>query len=104
MDNSEFLQLSDTTLEKLARRLDALALDDMDVVPADGKLTVEFDDHPFFIISRQSATQQLWLAEPQGGWHFNYQQGEWICDKKRVNLTAMLESLISAKTGESVRL
>jgi CyaY protein len=88
----------------LVERLDALDHDAFDVDAGDGKVTLEFEDGSVLILSRQGAVDQIWLAEPRGGWHFSWDGQAWRCDKRGVELVATLEELISAKVGEPVRL
>jgi CyaY protein len=94
----------DATLSDLTRRLDALDRDDLDTEQSDGKVVVEFEDGTKIIVSRQGATGQIWLAEPNGGWHFDYRTDKWICDKRGVELFENLSSLISDRVGYHVAL
>jgi CyaY protein len=97
-------QRIEATLARLAARVEALDRDELEVESVPGRLDLEFDDGTKLILSRQSATGQLWLAEPRGGWHFDERDGRWICDKRGVELVAELERLLSDKLGEPVRL
>ncbi len=92
------------TLDALVERLDALDHEAFDVDSADGKVTLEFEDGTIFIINRQSAANQIWLAEPGGGWHFDWTGSQWQCDKRSIELLAALEQLLSAKLGEEIAL
>ncbi|MEW6775685.1 MAG: iron donor protein CyaY [Bdellovibrionota bacterium] len=104
MDSKDFRLAADRTIESLVRKLDALGIDDADVDSSDGKLEITFDDGTKFIVSRQSAANQLWLAEPAGGWHYNFTDGKWTCDKRGVGLLESLEALLAGKTGRPIRL
>ncbi len=104
MDKSEFAKKCDETLKDILRGLDQLDLGEGDVMLSDGKLVIEFEDGVTFIINRQGGANQIWLAEPSYGWHFNYQDGQWICDKRGVELYSSLEALISAKLGQPIKL
>ena len=94
----------ETTLARLAARVEALGRDELEVESVPGRLDLEFEDGTKLILSRQAATGQIWLAEPQGGWRFDERDGRWICDKRGVELVADLERLLSARLGETVRL
>ncbi len=94
----------DKTLLRLSNALDKLNRDDLEYEESEGKLTIEFEDGVKFIISRQSATNQIWLAEPNGGWKFDFKDGQWICDKRGITLEKALSDLISQKLGEPVTL
>jgi len=97
-------QQIDATLEALVERLDALDHDAFDVDSSDGKVTIEWEDGVVFIVNRQSAADQIWLAEPRGGWHFDWDGSVWRCDKRGVELLETLEGLLSAKAGETIAL
>ena len=97
-------QRIEATLERLAARVEALERDELEVERVPGRLDVEFEDGTKLILSRQSATGQIWLAEPQGGWHFDLRDGRWIDDKRGVDLESALEQLLAAKLGAPVSL
>lgn len=103
MDNSEYLQYIEAILDKIDETLDGLDLD-IDLEMGDGKLVITFDDNQQYILSRQIVTQQLWLAEPGGGWHYDLKDGQFICDKRGVNIFKTLETLISEKLSQKILL
>lgn len=94
----------DKMLAALSNALDKLNRDDIEFEESEGKLQIEFEDGAKLIVSRQGATNQLWLAEPNGGWKFDFKDGFWLDDKRGVSLQAALSDLISAKIGETVAL
>lgn len=94
----------DKTLSQISNALDKLNRDELEYEEAEGKLTIEFEDGVKLIVSRQSATNQIWLAEPSGGWKFDYKDGQWICDKRGITLEKALSDLISQKLGEPISL
>lgn len=94
----------DLTLEALLTRLDELDHQAYDVDASDGKLVLEFDGGPPIIVNRQAAADQIWLAEPGGGWHFDWNGEQWLCDKRGVELLASLEELLAGRLGEPVSL
>jgi len=104
MSSSNIIAQIDTTIEALLTRFDELDHEAFDVDGGDGKLTVEFESGGPFIISRQTAADQIWLAEPAGGWHFDWDGNTWKCDKRGVELIETLEGLIAARIGEPISL
>ena len=98
------LKQIDETMEFLMRRFDELDHEGFDADAADGKITIEFENGDLFILSRQSATNQIWMAEPAGGWHFDWNGTLWMCDKRSIELIQTLEDLIAARVGEPVDL
>lgn len=97
-------QRIEATLKRLAAKVEALGRDELEVERVPGRLDLEFEDGTKLILSRQSATGQIWLAEPQGGWRFDERDGRWICDKRGVDLVTALERLLSGKLGAPVSL
>lgn len=104
MESKDYQILVDKTLKSMADRVDELDRDDLDLDEGDGKLVIELDDGTPFIINRQSAANQIWFAEPGGGWHFNYSDGEWLCDKRGISLVTAVEDALSKKFGAKVKL
>ena len=100
--DADVLKQIDTTLEALVETLDALDHQAFDVDCGDGKLTFEFEDGVVFIVNRQAAASQIWLAEPRGGWHFDWDGAAWHCDKRGVELLETLEGLLADKLGEQI--
>jgi CyaY protein len=104
MGRPEMALLIDKTIKDINNRINKLEWEDVDLILSDGKLVIEFEDRTTYIINRQGAADQIWLAEPQGGWHFNYVEEQWRCDKRGVELISVLEDLLGAKRGEVVNL
>ena len=94
----------EATLARLAARIEALGRDELEVESVPGRLDLVFEDGTKLILSRQAATGQIWLAEPQGGWRFDEHDGRWICDKRGVDLVPELERLLSGRLGAKVSL
>lgn len=104
MADSTITDIINRTLEDLLRRFDDLNLDEIDTERGDGKLVVELESGVKLIVSRQSAADQIWLAEPNGGWHYDYRDGAWIDAKRGVELIASLEALLTQHLGRLIRL
>lgn len=49
---------------------------DLDYETINDILNVEFDDGSAVIVTKQGATQQLWVAAVSGGFHFEYSRNE----------------------------
>lgn len=104
MDEREFIARSDACLAMVAGWLEQLDPDEIDYSTGDGIVTIEFPDGERFILSRQSAARQIWLAAGAHGWHFGFDAaGErWIDDKDSRELLARLALAISEKLGHPV--
>jgi iron-sulfur cluster assembly protein CyaY len=104
MDEKEFLNRADACLAKVSKWLEEFDPDELDYNPADGAVTIEFGDGARFILSRQSATSQVWLAAGAHGFHYSYDAARdtWLDDKDRHELFPRLAEAISEKLGRPV--
>lgn len=91
----------DACLAKIAKWLDDFDPDEVDYDLADGALTIEFADGTRFILSRQTAASQLWLAAGAHAFHYNHDAARdaWIDDKDGRELQTRLAELVAGKLG-----
>ena len=91
-------------MQRIAARLDGEDPDEIEVYPGDGVLTIEFSDGSKFIVSRQSATQQIWVAAGARAWHYSYDPNKntWADDKDGHELFARLAETVSQKLGRTL--
>ncbi len=104
MNEREFTATSDACLAMVAGWLEQLDPDEIDYSTGDGIVTMEFPDGERFILSRQSAARQIWLAAGAHGWHFGFEAAgdRWIDDKDGRELLSRLAHAISEKLGHPV--
>ena len=104
MDANEFLKRADDCLRAVAKSLEALDPDEVDYVTGDGVVTIEFPDGGKFILSRQTATSQIWLAAGARAWHYNFDadNSRWIDDRDGHVLDTRLAEVISERVGHPV--
>ncbi len=104
MNAQEFLSLADLCLAGIAKWLEDFDPDEVDYNPGDGSLTIEFPDGARFILSRQAATTQLWVAAGASAWHYNWDasQRAWLDDKDGHELRFRLAEALSEKLGRTV--
>ena len=71
-----------------------------------GVLKMEFADGRKCIMNRQTAAQQIWLAEGANAWHFSYDadSGQWNDTKGRGELRSVLAEVLSARLGRPLEL
>jgi len=104
MNESEFQEIADQTIEDLQDAIDASAAD-IDYDEIGGVLTLEFEDGSKIIFSKQGAMNQLWMAAKSGGYHFDYNEEseQWKCDNGTdEELYSMLSRLACEQAGEKV--
>ena len=75
---------------------------EMDYETINDILTLTCEDGTSIIITRQSATDQLWLAARSGGFHFDLVEGQWICDADQESLGNKLSSICQTQGGLSI--
>jgi iron-sulfur cluster assembly protein CyaY len=102
MDQQEFLKQSDQCLAAVAKWLETLDPDEVDYVTGDGVVTLEFPDGGKFILSRQAATSQIWLAAGARAWHYNRADARWVDDRDGHDLYARLAEVVAERVGHPV--
>lgn len=104
MDDREFVAKSDACLSCVAKWLEDFDPDEVDYATSDGSVTLEFPDGTKFILSRQSATKQMWLAAGAHGYHYNHDVARDRCidDKDGHELYRRLAEVVGEKIGHPV--
>lgn len=101
MNDSEFHQLADKMMSSIEEHLDNYDGDaDIDCETNGSVMTFSFEDGSKIIINRQEAFHQIWLATKQGGYHYDYKNDDWICDRSGQAFTDMLAEAIAFQSGE----
>jgi CyaY protein len=104
MENQEYKLLADGCLKRVQARLEQEDPDDVEASLGDGMLTIEFAGGSKFIVSRQSATQQIWVAAGARAWHYSpdSKKGTWVDDKDGHDLYTRLSEVVSQKLGRPI--
>ena len=106
MDRTQFNEEAGRVFSGLVRVFDELDPDVVEAERSGGILKLIFHDGVQFILNTQSAAHQIWLAGASRGWHFDYSEElqSWVCPKTGDELYSTLESMVSAKLGDSLSL
>ncbi|WP_299197440.1 iron donor protein CyaY [uncultured Amphritea sp.] len=99
MNESEFNQKVDDTLERVEEVLDE-AETDLDFMNNGGVLTVICENKTQVIFTRQTPVKQLWLAARSGGFHFDFNGKTWVRDSDGTELNAVLSGIFAEQAGE----
>jgi len=101
-----FLSRADRLVDDLVARVDRLDPDELEAEEAQGVLKITFADGTKCVLNRQSAAQQVWLAEGASAWHFAFDasRGQWLDTKARGELKSILGAVIAQKLGRAVDL
>jgi len=92
-DNTYFERI-EAIFEQVETGLEELP-DDLDIRTAEGVINVTFGNGVVFVFSRQPPTEQLWLATPGGGFHYQWDDAQQIW---RDTKTRVVVSIISGTT------
>ena len=106
MNESEFREIADQTLEDIQAAIDDSGAD-IDYDEIDGVLTLEFENGSKIIFSKQGAMNQLWMAAKSGGFHFDFDESNecWMCDNgEKEEMYKMLSRLATEQAGEEISL
>lgn len=104
MDEREFGQRADEALGRIEAALEATGVEADVELKEGGVLEIEFDDGSRMVINRHGAARELWVAARAGGFHFRWDGAAWRDTREGTELFAALSKLVSAQSGQSVRL
>ncbi|MBL8860548.1 MAG: iron donor protein CyaY [Planctomycetes bacterium] len=101
MDRSTYLTLADETLARVTRWGDGFDPDEVEATSSDGVVTLEFPDRARFVLNRQTAANQMWLAAGARAWHYAWDAArrEWRDEKDGHELLARVAEVVGAKLG-----
>jgi len=104
METREFLRRADETLERVTQWLEAFDPDELDFASSDGVVTLEFADKKRYVLNRQTATDQMWLAAGARAWHYGWdpEREAWVDDRDGHELFAKVAEVVSEKLGRTV--
>jgi len=104
MEETEFTALAERTLERIEASLEESGVDaDVELKPG-GVIEIEYADGSKMIINRHAAAREIWVAARAGGFHFRWDAGAWRDTREGTELFAALSKLVSAQSGQPVRL
>lgn len=105
MNDTEFHRLADTLFHHVEESLDNFDGDaDIDYEINGGVMSLSFDNGSKIIINKQEAMHQVWLATKGGGYHFDYRDGQWLCDRSGSSFFIVLSQAATEQAGEPVEL
>jgi CyaY protein len=104
MEETEFTALAEQTLERIEASLEESDVDaDVELKPG-GVIEIEYADGSKMIINRHAAAREIWVAARSGGFHFRWDGEAWRDTREGTELFAALSKLVSAQSGQLVRL
>ena len=103
MQEADFNDLVDGVLAAIEDHIDEM---DADVDPEmqGSTLNVTFPNGSSVVVSRQVATQEIWIAAKSGGFHLAQQDDEWRSSVTGESLNEVLSRVFTEQLGEPVEL
>lgn len=104
VDRQEFLKRADECLRRVETWLGRLDENEVDFSTSDGLVTIEFPDDARFVLNRQTAANQMWLAAGARAWHYRWDpaRATWADDRDAHELWTRLAEVVGGKVGHSV--
>lgn len=102
MSESEFNQLADGVFSRIERVID-VSHADIDYDSNGVVMEIEFGDGSKLIVNRHAPNREIWLAAKSGGFHFGFQDGNWISQRDGCELYATLGQLVQIGSGENLK-
>ncbi len=99
MTESEFNELADTVFARIEQAIDASDAD-IDYDSNGTVMEIEFGDGSKVIVNRHVPNREIWLAARSGGFHYSYQDGQWLSQRDGSELFARVGELVQQATGE----
>ncbi|AEO08919.1 CyaY protein [Buchnera aphidicola str. Ak (Acyrthosiphon kondoi)] len=75
---------------------------DFDYEIQDYVMSIIFNDKSLIIINKQESLKQIWLATKVNGYHFNYKNNQWICNRSNKNFWEIFEKACSIQSKKNL--
>jgi CyaY protein len=102
MTEQDYYERAATFLTQVARWVDRVDDDGLDVATQDGLVALEFDDGTKYVLNRQSGNHQMWFAAGARAWHYNWNGEGWVDDRDGHRLEDRIVEVVRAKLGRTV--
>jgi CyaY protein len=101
MTENEFNKLADAVFERIEQAIDASDAD-IDYDSNGTVLEMEFEDGSKVIVNRHVPNREIWLAAKSGGFHYGYENGQWLSRRDDSELFSRLGELVKLGTGRKL--
>lgn len=101
MKVNEYHQLVEQEFQRVEDAIDESGAD-IDYETMGNVFTLEFEDRSQIVINKQEPMQEIWLASKSGGFHFSYQNEQWICSKTGSEFFAKVKQECELHAGETI--
>lgn len=93
MTELEFVQRAEATLAQIETSLEQRD-DDVDFQRSGNVLEIELENGSKIILNRHDANREIWLAAKSGGFHYAWQNDQWLSQRDGSELFARLAELL----------
>lgn len=97
MEIKEFHQLTEVLFNEIEQQTDRFAEQydtDIDFERHGNVMTITFENHSKIIINTQEPLLQVWMATRQQGYHFDYKNGDWLCNRSNENFNQLFSQAV----------
>lgn len=101
MTENEFNELADAVFNRIEHAIDSSGAD-IECNLNGPVLELEFDDGSQIVVNRHGPNREIWLAAKSGGFHYAYQDGQWMSRRDGGELFEKLGELVKMGAGEAV--
>ncbi|MBI3144529.1 MAG: iron donor protein CyaY [Pseudogulbenkiania sp.] len=99
MTDSEFLILTDGIFARIENAIDDAGLD-ADFLTTGNVLEIEFDNGAKIVVNRHSSNHELWIAAKSGGYHFAWNDGQWLAARDGAEFFTTLSQAVREASGQ----
>jgi CyaY protein len=106
MTDLEFLDQAEALLKQVEARCDYMNDEsdaDIDSQRVGAMVTLTFANKSQIVINLQKPLHEVWLAAKAGGFHFRFDQGQWLDSKGQGEFLAQLSYQASAQAGMALQ-
>lgn len=102
MNENEYNRCVDELMLQIEESIDNSALE-IDCENSNGILTLTIESNGSqMILSRQTASREVWLAARSGGFHFTLKESIWRDTKTNDTLGMILQQAVKSQAGEFI--
>ncbi len=102
MTESEFTRLADAIFTRIENTLDRDE-SGIDYSLNGPVLEIEFEDGTQIIINRHTPNQEIWIAAKSGGFHYSFENGQWLSRRDGSELFDKLGELLQSGSGNTIQ-
>lgn len=106
MTDPEFLDCAEALLKAVEINCDRINEEtdaDLDNLRVGSMVTLTFANRSQIIINLQKPLQEVWMAARSGGYHYRWDQGQWMDTKGQGEFFEALSRDASAQAGRALR-